>query len=149
MAINVWEMFQPVFRRNRHNFLLVIRKRGMLTVARRYHERTATQTTEQFGAVGSQMKETAHDREDSNRNKLAITGDKHLPGVNEESFEWTRSRLDSSKVQQCRCLHLDEDKSSPNSDRKDLTKTKESLCGILFYCYVFCLLFFGSNAPAA
>lgn len=74
MAINVWEIFQPVFRRNRHNFLLVIRKRGMLTVARRYHERTATQTTEQFGAVGSQMKETAHDREDSNRNKLAITG---------------------------------------------------------------------------
>ena len=77
------------------------------------------------------------------------TGDKPLPGVEDGSFEWTRSRLDSNKVQKYRCLHLDENKSSPNSDRKDFAKTKESLFGILFYCYVFCLFFFGSNAPTA
>ena len=77
------------------------------------------------------------------------TGAKPLPGVKDGSSEWTRSRLDSNKVETYECSHLDEDKSSPGSDRKDFAKTKESLCGILFYCYVFWLFFFGSNAPAA
>ena len=76
------------------------------------------------------------------------TGDKPLPGVKDGSFEWTRSRLDSNEVPlKYGCSHLDEDKSSPDSDRKDFAKTKESLCGLLFYCYIFCLFFFGSNAP--
>ena len=72
-----------------------------------------------------------------------------MPGVKDGSFEWTRSRVDSSEVQKDRSLHLDDEKSSPNTDRKDFAKTKESLCGILFYCYVFCLFVFGSNATAA
>lgn len=73
----------------------------------------------------------------------------YLPGVKDKSFVWTRGRLDSDKVRKYQCLHHGEDKTSPNSDRKDFTKTKESLCGIWFYCYVFCLFFFGSNVPAA
>ena len=77
------------------------------------------------------------------------TGDKPLPGVKDGSSEWTRSRLDSNKVEKYECSHLDEDKSSLGSDRKNFAKTKESLCGIFFYSYIFCLFFFGSNAPAA
>ena len=77
------------------------------------------------------------------------TGAKPLPGVKDGSSEWTRSRLDSNKVEKHECSHLDEDKSNPGSDRKVFAKTKESLCGILFYCYVFWLFFFGSNAPVA
>ena len=76
------------------------------------------------------------------------TGDKQFPGAKDDFIEWSRRRLDGNKVQTYRCSHLDEDKTSPNSDRKDFTKTKESICGILFYCYVFCLFFFGSNVSA-
>jgi len=77
------------------------------------------------------------------------TGDKQFPVAKDDSIEWSRRRLDGNKVQMYRCLHLDEDKASPNSDRKDFTKTRESICGILFYCYVFFLFFFGSNVSAA
>lgn len=77
------------------------------------------------------------------------TGDKQFPGAKDDSIEWFRRCLDSNKVQMYRRLHIDEDKTSPNSDRKDFTKAKESICGILFYCYVFCLFFFGSNVSAA
>ena len=71
MAINVWEIFQPAFRRNRHSVLSVIRKPGILTVARHYKR-----TTGYVDAEGSaQMKETdGHGREDSNRNKPVIKG---------------------------------------------------------------------------
>jgi len=77
------------------------------------------------------------------------TGDKQFPGAKDDSIEWSRRRLDSNSVQMYRCSHLDEDKTSPNSDQKDFTKTKESIFGILFYCYVFCLFFFGTNVSAA
>ena len=70
MAINVWELFQPAFRRNRHSFLSVMRKQHILIVARRFKR-----TTEHLGAEGStQIMETGHGREDSNRNKLVVTG---------------------------------------------------------------------------
>lgn len=44
-----------------------------MTVARHY-KRTVTQTTEQINVERSEMKETGHGREDSNRNKLVPTG---------------------------------------------------------------------------
>lgn len=70
MAVNVREIFQPALRSNRHSLLSVIRKQGILTVASHYKR-----TTEHLGAEGStQMKETDHGREDSNRNKLVIAG---------------------------------------------------------------------------
>lgn len=40
-------------------------------------------------------------------------------------------------------------KASSHAVSKDSTKTKESLCGILFNCYVVCLFVFGSNVPFA
>ena len=70
MASNVWELFQPAFRRNRHSIFSVMRKQRILIAARRYKR-----TTEHLGAEGStQMMETGHGREDSNRNKLVVTG---------------------------------------------------------------------------
>ena len=56
---------------NRHRFLSLIRKRGMLIVS----QRTVTQSIcKQLSAEGSQMKETRHGREDSYRDKLVIAG---------------------------------------------------------------------------
>ena len=74
----------------------------------------------------------------------------NLPGVTDESFAWTRSGLEFETLGKPSCFNkmtLCKDKASPSANRKDSTKTKEKLCGFLFYCYVFGLFYFSSNVP--
>ena len=70
----------------------------------------------------------------------------NLPGAKDEFSTLARSDLECR-----RCLtHFafgNTEKASARTDPKDYTKTKESLCGLLFNCYVLCLFLLSSNIP--
>ena len=65
------------------------------------------------------------------------TGAKPLPGVKDGSSEWTRSRLDSNKVEKHECSHLDED----TLIGRTLLKQKNH-----FVEYCFIVMFFGCSS---
>ena len=70
-----------------------------------------------------------------------------MPGARADGFSLSGPR---SGLECKTCLNLmlfGKKAASSRADRKDFSKTKESLCGLIFNCYVVCLFVFGSNVP--
>ncbi|XP_078362919.1 uncharacterized protein LOC144647051 [Oculina patagonica] len=163
MATNTWKALQPISRLNRqsYRFLSVLRERGKLTGSK--HTRALTQNSKKGTEAGFQKNEFYQPGEHLYGNGLTITGDNlsagmtkassspvNMPGVKDGlvSVSGTKNAFECKACSNLMLL-FGKKKASPRADQKDSTRTKESLCGILFNCYVVCLFVFGSNVPFA
>ncbi|XP_020613848.1 uncharacterized protein LOC110052063 [Orbicella faveolata] len=163
MAISSWKLLQPVFRVNQqtYRYLSGIRKRETMALSRSKRARGPDRGSRRSSATGFQKNEIRlSPGKDSYTNEFIVTGSSlsagvsnvgsspvDLPGTraHELPLSGTRSGLECKT-----CLNLmlfGKKTASSRADRKDFTKTKESLCGLLFNCYVVCLFVFGSNVP--
>lgn len=162
MAINSWKLLQPVFRVNRqtYRYLSGIRKRERMALSQSKHARGPDFSSRRLSATGFQKNEIRQPGKDSYANEFVVTGASlsagastagsspvDLPGVRADEFPLSGHR---SALECKTCLNLmlfGKKTASSRADRKDFTKTKESLCGLLFNCYIVCLFVFGSNIP--
>ncbi|KAJ7387430.1 hypothetical protein OS493_004427 [Desmophyllum pertusum] len=142
-SINTWKILQPIFRvKLQQRYLSVIRKTDKLTG---YHTRTLDpKNGKKLTTEGFEKKEICP--------YYSITGNKLTTGtsrVKDEFSAWVKSGLECQTVEELPCLNQVVIGTAEKTGRKDSTKTKESLCGILFNCYVLCLFIFGSNVLEA